>query len=186
MNGNSSFHGTQSLRQLFIPSTNQNKLHFEGRAVNVTQNLLHLRRAIPTKEDNPRGKMRIEAQLFSLFDAVQWFRLIEPRVQDHPRSLEDGLLGMSHSPGLFDGPFGPANEVLLLAFDPEMRGIIRQVREDGNERSPRKRLIEALSKCAVEMGNQRYHHVWVVLKPEALEHLNRRIVIQTYGKLQDA
>jgi hypothetical protein len=93
---------------------------------------------------------------------------------------------MSHSPGLFDGPFGPANQVLLLALDPEMRGIIRQVREDGNERPPRKRLIEALSKCTVEMGNQRNDHVWVGLKPEGLEHLNRRIVIQTHGKLQDA
>jgi hypothetical protein len=67
-----------------------------------------------------------------------------------------------------------------------MRGIICQVREDCNVRPPRKRLIEALSKRTVEMRNQRYHHVWACIEPESLEHLNRRIVIQTHGELQDA
>jgi len=29
------------------------------------------------------------------------------------------LIGMSHPPGLFDGPFGPQTQVLLLALNPK-------------------------------------------------------------------
>src|ERR1019366_629204 len=96
--------------------------------VDLPQNLQHLRSAISSKQDNARGEIRIEAELSSLFPSVGGFRFIKARVQDHSGCLEDGSIQMSQFTGLFDGALGAADQVLRLALDPEMLGIIRQVR----------------------------------------------------------
>jgi len=56
---------------------------------------------------------------------------------------------------LLDGSFGPANQELRLALDPEVRRIVCQVREDCNERAAWKGGSEAFPEGTVKMWNYR-------------------------------
>src|SRR5271166_752233 len=97
---------------------------------------------------------------------------------------------MAHSTSLLHSVFSPANkELLLLAFDPEMRRIICQVRENGCHRRP---IFKALIERPVEIRYQRDEQIGTRLSPKLLQqfHLCRMIeaddLVHSPGELRRA
>ena len=69
-------------------------------------------------------------------------------------------------------------------LDPEVRGIIRNVGQDGDKVRGGPRLAQALGEGAVEMGNHRDHQVGAAGAPELLEQPHRLRVQKADEKLQ--
>jgi hypothetical protein len=54
--------------------------------------------------------------------------LVELGVQDHPGRVQNTPVRVSQPPGLRRGTAGTADHILILAFDPEVRRVIGNVR----------------------------------------------------------
>ena len=77
---------------------------------------------------------------------------------------------------LFHGLVRPADEMLILPLHPEVRRVIRDIGEDGHQRRAGQRALQAFTQRAVEIGNQRHHHVRLAFPPELFEHSHLRPV----------
>jgi hypothetical protein len=62
--------------------------------------------------------------------AVGVARLVELRVQNHPRNLHDSALRQAQGTRLPSRPLGAANHILVLPLNPKMRWIVGNVRQD--------------------------------------------------------
>ena len=77
---------------------------------------------------------------------------------------------------LFHGLVRPADEMLILPLHPEVRRVIRDIGEDGHQRRTGQRALQAFTQRAVEIGDQRHHHVRPAFPPELFEHPHLRPV----------
>ena len=90
-----------------------------------------------------------------------------------------------HLARLLDGLVGPADQELLLPFDPEVRRIIREIGEYGYEWPAGKRGRKALTQCAIEVWNKRHNHVVLRPAPVLRQQPDRWPMIHPDRGLQD-
>ena len=134
----------------------------------------HRAGSFAAEEHQSRRPIRIEPEFLPLGCPVDRRATIEIRPQNHPRSQKHALRRMTKRRGLFGCLACAANEILLLAFDPEMRRIIGQIGEDGHERSRR----QTLPQRTIEIRNQRHHQIALALRPEFLEQPDLPAMVQ--------
>ena len=82
-------------------------------------------------------------------------------------------------------PLRAADEVLVLLFDPEVRRVVGQIRENGHHRRVRVGLPERVVQSAVEVRNQRYHQVRGGFPPELRDQSHVGLVIRADDAVQD-
>ena len=144
----------QGIRQLLVASTDEDELKMVGAfGIQALGDFEHGVGTLPAKQHQPRGQVGIKPAQFPLFAPVARRRLIKARVQDHARSLKNPAVADAKGARLRDGTVRPADEKLLLRLNPEMRRVIGDVGQDGNEGRGGPRLAQALGERAVEMGN---------------------------------
>ena len=76
--------------------------------------------------------------------------------------------------GLLDRPLRPADQVLPLPLDPEVRRIVGDIGQNRNEWRVGYRIAHAIPDRAIQIGYQRDHQVWPALPPQFLEHPDLR------------
>ncbi len=67
--------------------------------------------------------------------------------------------------GLLYGALRAADEVLRLALDPEVRRIIGDVGQDGDQRNLRNRFPHAFADRAIQVGHERDDQIREALAP---------------------
>ncbi len=106
-------------------------------------------------------------------------------MKNHPRRPEDALLRVAQRARLLDGAVRAADQVLLLALDPEVRRIVGDVRKYGYEWASRKRARKAFPQRAIEVRHKRNDHIRLRFFPMRFEQANCGTMIQAYHALQD-
>ena len=113
-----------------------------------------------------------QAQANLLRGAIQIRRGMKPRVQNHPRGSQNPVARYPQHLRLSDGAVRSADQVLLLAFDPEMRRVIGDIGQNGHERPAGAGPREGLPEGPVVMRDERDHHLRRMIPPVPFEELH--------------
>jgi len=165
----------QPRRKLLVVAADQQKLPVRQ----APGDLEHFRRALAAEKNQPHRQLRIESQTGTRLRALrrpERLHLVEPRVQDHARNAVHFAFRVAQGQRLFHGLVRPADEMLILPLHPEVRRVIRKIGEDGHQRRTGQHALQALAQRAVEIGDQRHHHVRPAFPPELFEHPHLRPV----------
>ena len=128
----------------------------------------HDLRAMPAKHHQPGWARGVQAKLDPLGSAVQLYRAVEIRPDDHSRCGVKAGRRVTGDSCLFQRLRRAANQVLLLPrLDPEIWRMIRQIRENGDVLHAGKCADYRFIQDAVEIGDQRDHEVGRRSKPVA-------------------
>ena len=119
--------------QLLILPADQDKLKIEAGAVQSIDNSCITQLPYPPNEIMAVGTSGSNPRRRRSNATSAGRRLVEARMKNHSRGVENTLQGMTESDGLIDGFFRTANEKLFLAFNPKMRRIIRDISQDGDK-----------------------------------------------------
>ena len=82
------------------------------------------------EKDKTGRKIGPQSQPLARGDAIFDRRVVKSRMQNHPRRAKNPSSECPQRTRLRDRAIRSANEILLLALDPEMRRIIGDVREN--------------------------------------------------------
>src|SRR5207244_8197295 len=104
-------------------------------------------------------------------------RFVKPELNYHPTRRMDVALGNTQSFRLLNSSLRAANEELLLALDPKMGRIVREIGENRDERNRLAHPPQAFEKSTVEMRNQRDYKVRRIAAPILLDEVDLEVVI---------
>src|SRR5262249_35946900 len=114
-------------------------------------------------------------------------RDVEVRAKNHPGSGENVGIVSPQTARLLNGAFGTCDHVLLFdGLDPEARGEVSEVGDDGDERATRIDLGPAFGDLAVEVGDHGNEQIGGFLAPEILEQADHGAMKDLDGELQQA
>src|SRR5205807_3338654 len=125
-----------------------------------------LARSLTPEKHQSRRARSFQTQLNPLRSTIDGATATEARIQDHSRSLKDALVCMAQFARLFDCTPRAADQKLLLPFDPEMRGVICEICQNGHQRPAGAGLAQALAERAVEVRNERRDQIGFPLEPK--------------------
>ena len=113
----------------------------------------------------PVGNLGSRPSRTSLGFAVYLDGSIELGTHDHSRGAKYALWVMTHRDRLLRRGFSAANQVLLLAFDPEVRRTVCEVGQNCDHRRfgpsiHRVGLSQPLQNRVIEVGDHRDHKLW--------------------------
>jgi len=147
-------------RQLFIFATDADELR-----VQFLRDLEHGVRTLAAKHHQANRLPRVEAELAPLGVAIELERLVKARIQNHARGAKNVSIVVPQLMGLLYGALRAADEVLRLALDPEVRRIIGDVGQDGDQRNLRNRFPHAFADRAIQVGHERDDQIREALAP---------------------
>ena len=130
----------------------------------------HFGRSFAAEQHQAREKVRPKPQPHPFGGAIDLERLVEFRVKDHPRGLQNAIDGHPELARLTRCPLRATDHILILAFDPEMRRVIGNVGYQRDERSARPTAIQRFFERAIVMRDQRDDHVRLRLGPIGFQH----------------
>ncbi len=169
-----------------IFSAHEDQLKIEGAIVEPLGDFEDGLGALSAEENDAGGEMGMEAEATALEFAGIGEGLIEARVEDHAGGEKDGGRLNAEFPGLGDGVFGAADEILGLAFEPEVGREIGEIGEKGDEGSLGRDVAQALKEGAIEVRDDGENEVGTALFPDGFEQAHGFIVVETKEGLEDA
>ena len=159
----------QSRAQLLALAANHDKLQRELGIPQTPRDANHGLGAFSPKHDESSGQLWIEAQLAAFIRAIPSFVLIKYWSQDHAAHSTELPRFVVHLDRLLICALRSTNQILSLTLHPEVRRIICQVRENCDIRSCGSDPLQTFEKRAVQIRNQRNHHVRLSRPPEFAE-----------------
>ncbi len=143
--------GLESLGQFCVASADEDQL----RVGEPFRNLQHDLRALSAEQHQSSRKRRVQAQPFTFARSIHVHRFVKARAQNHTRCRINTIIRIPQRTRLLHRFLGPANEVLLLSrLHPEVRWVIRKIRQDRDVGYFREGSAQALVHRAVEIGHQ--------------------------------
>ncbi len=139
------------------------------------------------EHDEPRRPVRIQPDFLHLRAPVQAQFAVEIRIDDHSGGFVNMRLIAAGGARLRDGARRPANPMLrLMRFDPEVRRVVRKVRQYGYIGGGGTREAQGLIHGAIEIRHQGHHQVRLGLRPVTAQLADQRLMSQSDQHLQDA
>src|ERR1700722_19396735 len=123
------------------------------------------------EEDDGRRQIWLQAELCSEGEGIGVVWDVEIGAQDHAGRGEDVGIVVADGFGLLYGALGSGDDVLLAftgngGLDPEVRGKVGEVGDDGDERSAGADVVPTFVNFAIEVGNDGDKKVGGVFAPE--------------------
>jgi len=168
----------ESRRKFLISAAQQEQLDRQAGPRQALHNVQHHRRSVAAKQNQSRRHVRIQSMALALRGPVGMNRIVETGVNRHAGNAPDMVGRHAYPERLCHGAIGPANKVLILPFDPEVRRMVRDVGQNGNQWCAWKCNADTLVQCAIEMRDDRHHQIGAVYAPEVAQFLHHAGVEQ--------
>lgn len=165
-------------------AADQDELHLRQAAGDAQ----HLHGALAAEHHQAGGSARLQAQCLQRLGAgcrIQRGHGVEGRAQDHARDAVHIARRHALGQGLLHRALGAADDPLVLPrLDPEMRRRVGQVGQHRGAGRARPRGLHRFVEAAVEVGDQRDHHVRPRLGPVRLQQAHEPGVGPAHRGLQ--
>ena len=99
-------------------------------------------------------------------------------MENHTGRTQYPRYGKPQRASLPGGTLRPANNILILAFHPEVRRIVRKVGKNRDVRHARPDVVQGLFEGAIVVGDQLNDQVRPVLRPMLFQRFDLRAVAQ--------
>jgi len=120
-------------------TTKQDQLRLQIGLVQRLGDFDHLHRALAAEHHDAGGPAGVEAEAGQFARAIHGQRLVEARIEDHARDLENVGRRKPQRARLVHRAPRSADHVLFLPLDPEVRRVVGDVGQDGHQRRSRPR-----------------------------------------------
>src|SRR5208337_1077113 len=172
-------HTLDTLAQLVIVTAYEDVLSLQPGNFDSPGDSCHLARSITAEHHDAGRQFWVKPYPDALGFTAKLHRTIELGTHDHSRGAKYTLGGMTHSYRLFLRTSSIANQVLPLAFDPEVRRAVGQVGKNSYHWSVapsphRVRLPQALQNRVIEVRDHRNHKVGPRVLPITRQQLDDR------------